>query len=61
MRFTSFKEDLSNFFFFCILMLNYEYLEKDDFSVSDTGGLEEKIRVVRIGVEPIVKIENCKL
>ena len=27
--------------------------EKDNFSVSETGGSEEKIQVFRIGVEPI--------
>ena len=29
------------------------YIEKDDFSVSDTGASEEKIQVLPVGVEPM--------
>ena len=29
------------------------YIEKDDFSVSDTGGSEENIQVLPVGVEPM--------
>ena len=32
--------------------------ERDAFSVSDTGGLEEKIRVLPIGVEPLITLPD---